>query len=123
MDGHLPSLGWSPTNPRMVTLLKEVYYRLKIWYLDLTYKNKTRGQLPNIQHFHQGVHNLFSIQEMELSKQEMELYKQEMELILLFHDLQSKNLFYKMFLTFTNESKTGFENRKWNYFSYFLTSD
>ena len=28
-----------------------------------------------------------------------------------------------MFLTFTNESKTGFENRKWNYFSYFLTSN
>ena len=35
-----------------------------------------------------------------------------------------------MFLTFTNESKTGFENRKWNdpnrkwnYFSYFLISD
>ena len=46
MDGHLPSLGWSLTNPRMVTQLKEVYYRLKIWYLDLTYKNKTRAQLP-----------------------------------------------------------------------------
>ena len=35
-----------------------------------------------------------------------------------------------MFLTFTKESKTGVEkrkwnypNRKWNYFSYFLTSD
>ena len=35
-----------------------------------------------------------------------------------------------MFLTFTNEFKTGFENRKWNYpnrkwnyFSYFLTFD
>ena len=35
-----------------------------------------------------------------------------------------------MFLTFTNKSKTGFENRKlnypnrkWNYFSYFLTFD
>ena len=46
MDGHLPSLGWSPTNPRMVTCLKKVYYRLGIWYLDLTYKIKTRGQLP-----------------------------------------------------------------------------
>ena len=28
-----------------------------------------------------------------------------------------------MFVTFTNESKTGFENRKWNYFSYFLSSN
>ena len=35
MDGHLPYLGWSPTNPRMVTHQKEVHYRLGIWYLDL----------------------------------------------------------------------------------------
>ena len=41
-----------------------------------------------------------------------------------------KNFFYKKFLTFKNESKTGFENRKynylnrkWKYFSYFLTSN
>ena len=60
----------------------------------------------------------------------MELSKQEMELFLLFPDLQSKNFFYKMFLILTNESRTGFENRKWkypnrkwNYFFYFLTSD
>ena len=33
-NGHLPSLRWSPTNPRMVTLHKEVYYRLGIWHLD-----------------------------------------------------------------------------------------
>ena len=39
----------------------------------------------------------------------MELSKQEMELIFLLPDLKSKNTFYKMFLTFTNESKTGFE--------------
>ena len=38
-----------------------------------------------------------------------------MELFLLLPDLQSKNFFYKKFLTFKNESKTGFENRKWNY--------
>ena len=56
MDGHPPSLGWSPsnqrmvtyqkevdiprttTNPRMVTHLKEVYYRLRILNLDLTHK-------------------------------------------------------------------------------------
>ena len=25
---------------------KEVYYRLGIWHLDLTHKNKTRGQVP-----------------------------------------------------------------------------
>ena len=42
----------------------------------------------------------------------MELSKQEMELFLLLSDLQSKNLFYKKFLAFKNESKTGFENRK-----------
>ena len=31
-----------------------------------------------------------------------------MELLLLFPELQSKNFFYKMCLTLTNESKTGF---------------
>ena len=53
-----------------------------------------------------------------------------MELFLLLPDLQSKNVFYKKLLTFQNESKTSFENRKknypnrkWNYFSYFLTSN
>ena len=53
-----------------------------------------------------------------------------MELFLLLPDLQSKNFFYKKFVTFKNESKTGFENRKWNYlnrkwnyFSYFVTSN
>ena len=35
-----------------------------------------------------------------------------MEFILLLSDLQSKNLFYKKFLAFENELKTGFENRK-----------
>ena len=49
---------------------------------------------------------------MELSKQEIELSKQEMELFLLLPDLQSKNIFYKKFPTFKNESKTDFENRK-----------
>ena len=34
MDGYLPSLGWSPTNPRMVTHQKEVNYKLGIWHLD-----------------------------------------------------------------------------------------
>ena len=38
MDGHPPYLGWSPTNQRMVTHLKEVYYRLRILNLDLTHK-------------------------------------------------------------------------------------
>ena len=36
---RLPSLGWSPNNPRMVTHQKEVNYRLKIWHLDLNYEN------------------------------------------------------------------------------------
>ena len=36
MDGHLPYLGWSPTNPRMITHQSEVHYRLGIWYLFLS---------------------------------------------------------------------------------------
>ena len=56
-------------------------------------------------------------------KLEMELFQQEMELFLLFPDFWSQNLFYKMFITFNNDTKTGFENRKWNYFSYFLNFD
>ena len=53
-----------------------------------------------------------------------------MKLFLLFSELWSKKFFYKIFLNFANEFKTGFENRKWNYlnrkwnyFSYFLTSN
>ena len=44
-DGHPPSLGWSPTNPRtwLVTHQKEVYYRLGIWYFDLSQKTKARS--------------------------------------------------------------------------------
>ena len=42
MDGHLSILGWTYTNPRIVTHQKEVNYRLRIWHLDLTYKTKTR---------------------------------------------------------------------------------
>ena len=49
MDGHLPSLGWSPTNLRMVTHLKEVFthqrgacYRLEIWHLGLTHNIRTQ---------------------------------------------------------------------------------
>ena len=53
----------------------------------------------------------------------MELSKQEMEIFLLFPDLRSKNFFYKMFLTFTNDFKIGFQIRKLNYFSCFLTSN
>ena len=74
----------------------------------------------------------------------MELSKQEMELFLLVPVLESKKKFYIMFLTFDNEFKIGFKNRKWNYpnrkwnyknrkwtyknrkwnlFSYFQTSD
>ena len=30
MDGHLPCLGWSPTNPTLVTHQKEVHHRLGI---------------------------------------------------------------------------------------------
>ena len=38
-----------------------------------------------------------------------------MELFLLLPDLQSKKFFNKKFLSFKNESKTGFENRKYKY--------
>ena len=31
--------GWSPTIPRIVTL---VYYKLRIWHFDLTHKTKAR---------------------------------------------------------------------------------
>ena len=47
--------------------------------------------LQNVSHFYQGVQNWFSKQEMEFSKQEMELF-------ILFPGLQSKTLFYKIFL-------------------------
>ena len=40
MVGHLPSVGWSPTNPRMVTHQKEVYYIVGIWHLEVTHKSK-----------------------------------------------------------------------------------
>ena len=52
-QGHLPSLGGSPTNPRMVTnqpkdgnTNKEVYYRHGILHLHFTRKTNTRWQLP-----------------------------------------------------------------------------
>ena len=35
-------IGWSPTNPRMVTHQKDINYILGIWHLDLTYKTETR---------------------------------------------------------------------------------
>ena len=41
MDSQLPSLGWSPTNPRMVIHQKEVYYRLGIWHIHFTEKTNT----------------------------------------------------------------------------------
>ena len=51
MNDHLPSLGWSPTNPRMVNNQKEVYYKLGIWHLDLTHKKKAI-QLPWMVTYH-----------------------------------------------------------------------
>ena len=51
MDGHLPSLGWSPTNPWMVNYQKEVYYRHGIWHLThtkLTPGDKCHGCSPTI---------------------------------------------------------------------------
>ena len=63
-------------------------------------------------------------------KQEMELSKQEMEIFLPLPDFWLKNFFYKMFFIQSEEFKTGFRNRKWNYlnrkwnyFSHFQSSD
>ena len=53
-NGHLPFLGCSPPNPRMVTFWKEIYNRLGIWHLDLTHKTKPRWQLPGMVTYHQG---------------------------------------------------------------------
>ena len=36
--GHLSSRGWSPTNPKIVTYQKDIYYRLGIWNLDLMHR-------------------------------------------------------------------------------------
>ena len=60
--------------------------------------------LQNVSNFYSGVQNWCWKEEMELSKQEMELY-------LLFPDHWSNNFFYKMFLDFINEVKSGLENR------------
>ena len=38
--------------PWLVTYQKKICYRLGIWYLDLTYKTKTRGQLPRMVTYH-----------------------------------------------------------------------
>ena len=59
MAGHISSLrwppptqGWSPTNLRMVTNQKEVYYRLWILKLHITHKTNTRWQLPWMVTYH-----------------------------------------------------------------------
>ena len=52
MDCHLLSHGWSPNIPRMVTHQKEVYYRLQIWQLHFTLKTITRWQLPCMVTYH-----------------------------------------------------------------------
>ena len=39
-DGHPPTQGWSPTNPRMVTHQKELLYTLEIRHLDITHQTK-----------------------------------------------------------------------------------
>ena len=52
MDGHLSSLGWSPTSQRIVTHQKEVNRRLEIWHLPLTHKTNTRWQLWWIVTYH-----------------------------------------------------------------------
>ena len=46
MDGHLPCLGWSHTNPTKVTHQKEVHYRLGIWH---QVKTAIDGQLHSLE--------------------------------------------------------------------------
>ena len=46
-----------------------------------------------------------------------------MELFLPFPELWWKNFFYKLFLIRIKGFKINFQNRKWNYFSHFQTSD
>ena len=60
MHSHLSSLGWSPTNPRMVIHQKEVYYRLEIWHLHFTHKTNTRRQLLQMVTFHPSLAQLSS---------------------------------------------------------------
>ena len=38
--------GWLPTNPRMVTQMKEVHNRLRIYHICLPHTTNTRWQLP-----------------------------------------------------------------------------
>ena len=52
IDCHLPCLGLSPTNPRMVTHQKEAYYRHGIWQIHITHKTNTRWQLPWMVPYH-----------------------------------------------------------------------
>ena len=52
MHGQLQSLGGTPTNPRMVTQQKEVYYRLGIRQLHLTHKTNTRWHMPWMVTYH-----------------------------------------------------------------------
>ena len=55
MVDHLPSLGGSPTDPRMVTHQKEVYYRLGIRQLHIINKTNTKRQLPWMVTYHPEV--------------------------------------------------------------------
>ena len=51
MDGHLPSIGWSPTSPMMDTQQpkdvqpSEAYYSHEILHLTLAQKTKAQQQL------------------------------------------------------------------------------
>ena len=69
---------------------------------------QSKRLLQNVCNFYQQVQNWFWKQEMESSEQEMESSEQEMELFFLLSELQSKNIFNKMFLIFTTEFETGF---------------
>ena len=48
MDGHLPSLGWKSTIPRMVTHQKGLFHRLGICLTKLRPANKCHGWSPTI---------------------------------------------------------------------------
>ena len=62
--------------------------------------------LKNIFHFHQGIQNWFSKQEMEFCKQEIELY-------ILFPSLWSKNFFNKMMPSSGQAQAPAFAGLSW----------
>ena len=71
-DGHLPSLGWSPTNLRMVTHNKEVCYRLGIVKLHSELALPTELQLDRV-----GVDFVFPLSQQQQQQQQEQQQQEE----------------------------------------------